>query len=99
MENTGNPSGEEERYCQECQVGIYRMTGATYYTWIDDEIITVQDFPCWVCDVCGNRCWDRNALLQLNMLLSPNAGKPLVIRSSSGSGKKSSAPKKHRTAL
>jgi len=64
-----------DRYCSECQVGIPYFGSATYFTWIDDELITVPDFPCWICDVCGKRDWDTQALMQLNLLLSPNAGK------------------------
>ena len=48
----------------------------TYFTWLGDELITVPDFPAWVCDVCGRREYDPYALSQLNMLLNPSAGKP-----------------------
>ena len=48
----------------------------TYLTWIGDEMITVPDFPAWLCDVCGRREYDPQALNQLSLLLSPNAGKP-----------------------
>ena len=47
----------------------------TYFTWLGDELITVPDFPAWVCDVCGKREYDLQALSQLNLLLTPNAGK------------------------
>lgn len=47
----------------------------TYFTWLGDELITVPDFPAWVCDVCGKREYDMQALSQLNLLLTPNAGK------------------------
>jgi YgiT-type zinc finger domain-containing protein len=47
----------------------------TYFTWLGDELITVPDFPSWVCDVCGRREYDLHALNQLSLLLSPNAGK------------------------
>ena len=68
---------DNAKYCPECQVGVFRSSEATYFTWIDDEIITVPNFPCWVCDVCGRRDWDSQALMQLNILLSPNAGNPV----------------------
>lgn len=58
-------------YCPECQVGIPRFSSATYYTWIGDEIITVSDFPCWFCDICGRREWDTKAILNLKYILSP----------------------------
>jgi len=50
----------------------------TYITYIGDELITVPDFPAWVCDVCGRREYDAQALNQLMLLLSPNAGKPTI---------------------
>ena len=65
---------EDRKYCPECQVGVIRRKGSTYYTWIENELVIVPDFPCWVCDVCGHRDWDQSAVLQLGMLLSPTAG-------------------------
>jgi YgiT-type zinc finger domain-containing protein len=62
--------------CTECQAGQMRRKFVTYYTWLDDELITVPDFPAWVCDVCGRCEYDGMALNQLNLLLIPNAGKP-----------------------
>ncbi len=59
-------------YCSECQVGIMRDRVATYYTWIGEEIITVPDFPCTICDVCGRREWDENAIHNLKVILRPN---------------------------
>lgn len=50
----------------------------TYFTWLGDELITVPDFPAWICDVCGRREYDGFALNQLSLLLSPNAGKPMT---------------------
>lgn len=48
-----------------------------YFTWLGDELITVPDFPAWVCDICGRCEYDENALTRLTLLLSPNAGKTL----------------------
>jgi len=48
----------------------------TYFTWLGDELITVQNFPAWVCDVCGKREYDEKAVSWLSMLLNPTAGKP-----------------------
>ena len=62
-------------HCMECQAGQMHRTYVTYYTWLGEELITVQNFPAWVCDVCGRREYDHNALNQLSLLLSPNAGK------------------------
>ena len=46
----------------------------TYFTWLAGELITVPDFPAWVCDVCGRREYDGQAIAQLNILLNPNTG-------------------------
>jgi len=48
----------------------------TYFTWMDEELITVPNFPAWVCDVCGRREYDAHALSRLSLLLNPNAGRP-----------------------
>ena len=71
----------EERFdptfsCRECQAGQMRRRFITYFTWLGEELITVPDFPAWVCDVCGRREYDPRALNHLSMLLSPNAGRP-----------------------
>jgi YgiT-type zinc finger domain-containing protein len=53
-----------------------RRDYVTYLTWLGDELVTVPDFPAWVCDVCHRREYDLTTLNQLSLLLSPNAGKP-----------------------
>jgi YgiT-type zinc finger domain-containing protein len=49
-----------------------------YFTWLGDELISVPDFPAWVCDICGRCEYDENALTRLTLLLSPNAGKTIA---------------------
>lgn len=61
--------------CRECQAGKLRRQYVTYLTWLGDELISVPDFPAWVCDVCGRREYDMQALNRLSLLLSPHAGK------------------------
>jgi YgiT-type zinc finger domain-containing protein len=56
--------------CPECQTGILRMESLTYFTWLNNELITVPNFPAWVCDVCGRREYDTHAVARLNTLLS-----------------------------
>jgi YgiT-type zinc finger domain-containing protein len=63
--------------CNECQAGHMHREYVAYYTWLGDELITVPDFPAWVCDMCGRSEYDENALTRLSLLLSPNAGKTL----------------------
>jgi hypothetical protein len=49
----------------------------TLMTWLGNEVITVPDFPAWVCDMCGHRDYDTKALAQLSLLLNPDAGTPI----------------------
>lgn len=62
--------------CPECQMGHLHRRYTAYYTWLGEELITVPDFPTWVCDICGRREYDTIALTRLSMILSPDAGQP-----------------------
>lgn len=62
--------------CNECAAGIMHVRHITYFTWLGEELITVPNFPAWVCDMCGKREYDERAIAWLTMLLDPNAGKP-----------------------
>ncbi|MCC7129708.1 MAG: hypothetical protein B6D39_12580 [Anaerolineae bacterium UTCFX2] len=68
-ENAGNLP-QFYSLCSECQTGILRMEYLTYFTWLNKELITVPNFPAWVCDVCGKREYDSRAIIRLNTLLS-----------------------------
>ncbi|NCP16729.1 YgiT-type zinc finger protein [bacterium] len=61
--------------CNDCQAGVMRLQFITYFTWLSDELITVPNFPAWICDVCGRREYDERAISWLSMLLNPDAGK------------------------
>ncbi len=47
----------------------------TYFTWLDEELVTVPNFPAWVCDVCGRREYDERAISWLVAILNPETGK------------------------
>lgn len=47
----------------------------TYFTWLNEELVTVPNFPAWVCDVCGRREYDARAISWLATILNPEAGK------------------------
>lgn len=59
--------------CSECQNGLMHLQHITYFTWLNDELITVPNFPAWVCDVCGRREYDTRAVTWINTLLNPEA--------------------------
>jgi len=61
--------------CPECRSGVMRLRYITYFTWLNQELITVPNFPAWVCDMCGRRDYDSRAVNWLNTLLNPMAGK------------------------
>lgn len=71
--------------CQECQAGVLRPRYITYFTWLKDELITVPNFPAWVCDVCGKREYDQRAISWLSTLLNPNTGQAADYRDERGS--------------
>jgi YgiT-type zinc finger domain-containing protein len=62
--------------CNECPAGVMHMRHITYFTWLGEELITVPNFPAWVCDICGKREYDGRAISWLSMLLNPEAGRP-----------------------
>lgn len=70
--------------CHQCQAGVMNLHFITYFTWLDDELVTVPNFPAWVCDVCGRREYDGRAVNWISTLLSPNTGrdshKPRLLR-------------------
>lgn len=59
--------------CSECQNGVLQLRHITYFTWLNEELITVPNFPAWVCDVCGRREYDSRAIVWINTLLNPEA--------------------------
>ena len=61
--------------CNECQAGMMHLRYMTYFTWLDEELVTVPNFPAWVCDVCGRREYDSSAISWLTTILNPEAGK------------------------
>ena len=61
--------------CSACQAGQMHPVRITYFTWLVDELITVPNFPAWVCDVCGRREYDQHAVNEISLLLAPHAGK------------------------
>lgn len=62
--------------CNECSAGIMHLRHITYFTWLGEELVTVPNFPAWICDLCGRREYDERAISWLTMLLSPETGKP-----------------------
>jgi len=83
------PSEPEEyrAICTECQAGILHLEYITYFTWLNEELVTVPNFPAWVCDICGRREYDGRAIAWLNTLLNPDAGRRASGRRRPGSNR------------
>jgi YgiT-type zinc finger domain-containing protein len=71
------PENLETQPCHKCQGGRKNLQTITLMTWLGDDLITVPDFPAWICDLCGHRLYDSHALAQLSLLLNPDAGTPV----------------------
>lgn len=67
--------------CPECPAGVMHLDLITYFTWLNEELITVPNFPAWVCDICGRREFDPSAIRWLNALLHPTAGRSVSRQS------------------
>ncbi len=72
-----NTDPQTNKPCMHCQGGRKRLQSATLMTWFGDDLITVPNFPAWICDMCGHRTYDVHALAQLSLLLNPDAGTPV----------------------
>lgn len=78
--------------CNECQSGMLHLEYITYFTWLDQELVTVPNFPAWVCDMCGRREYDSRAVVWLNALLHPETGRQNVARRKPGSARAGQSP-------
>lgn len=59
--------------CPECHTGMLHLQRLTYFTWLNAELISVPNFPAWICDLCGRRVFDARAKKWLNTLLKADA--------------------------
>jgi YgiT-type zinc finger domain-containing protein len=75
-----NGAADGPALCSECHAGVLHLQYLTYFTWLNQELITVPNFPSWVCDVCGRREYDPRAISWLNTLLNPGAGRHAPAR-------------------
>ncbi len=55
--------------CPECQVGYLVPKRVSYFTMQDGHVICVPDFAAMVCDACGRREYDPDALVELHAML------------------------------
>ena len=79
-ESKSDPSEDMAFLCSECETGLMHLKHVTYFTWLNDELVTVPDFPAWICDHCGLRRYDSRAVSWITTLLNPATGQPRVYR-------------------
>jgi YgiT-type zinc finger domain-containing protein len=68
-------NSEESFQCSECNAGKMHLQHITYFTWLNEELVSVPNFPAWVCDMCGRREYDSRAISWLITILDPETGK------------------------
>jgi hypothetical protein len=56
--------------CQECQSGVCRLVFRTHLIWLDGDLISVPNFPTWVCDLCRWSEYDPRAVSWLVALIN-----------------------------
>jgi YgiT-type zinc finger domain-containing protein len=78
--------------CSECQSGMLHLEYITYFTWLNQELVTVPNFPAWVCDMCGRREYDSRAVIWLNALLNPETGRQNTARRKPGAARAGQSP-------
>ncbi len=78
--------------CSNCSIGQMRKTHITYFTWLGEQMITVPDFPAWICDICGKREYDLQALDNLALMLNPPPKAKRVSKFQHPSNKSKQAP-------
>jgi YgiT-type zinc finger domain-containing protein len=80
-----NEAPNNKGMCRECGTGVLKLQQLTYFTWLNNELITVPDFPAYVCDICGRREYDSRAITWLNTLLNPETGRSSTSQHKAGS--------------
>ena len=55
--------------CPTCHTGRLQRRSIAYLEWHGETLLVVDRMPAIVCDVCGDRVYDHNALEHLQQLL------------------------------
>ena len=65
--------------CPNCHAGALRLQPVTYAAWHtpegsgQEQFVVVPHVPAWLCNVCGAKFFDAEAMAQLATLLGPTA--------------------------
>ena len=55
--------------CPRCQIGLMRATQLPYTVIENGKLVSVPEMAARVCDVCGNRDFDRESVKRLYLML------------------------------
>ncbi|MCU0475669.1 MAG: YgiT-type zinc finger protein, partial [Anaerolineae bacterium] len=83
--------------CPRCQIGLMQARIIPYNTIENGHLVSVSKMPARVCDVCGNRVYERESLLHLRTMLGASrrkADKPSAAKKTPAAPKKPAAPRK-----
>ena len=59
----------DNRPCPHCHAGLMLLEHQTYFTWMKWTMLTVPDFPVWVCLMCDYAEYDARAMAWLYHVL------------------------------
>lgn len=60
------------KICSSCRIGRLRERSMAYVEWYGKNLLVVDRMPVQVCDVCGERAYDNDAMDSLQRLLWAN---------------------------
>jgi YgiT-type zinc finger domain-containing protein len=82
--------------CPRCQIGLMQKRLIPYSAIENGQFVNVARMPARVCDVCGNRTYDREPLAALKRMLgaSRRKTKPAVAAKKPASTPKTATPRK-----
>jgi YgiT-type zinc finger domain-containing protein len=55
--------------CPACHTGRLQRRSIAYVEWYDKKLLIVDRMPAIVCDICGERVYDNDAMEHLQRLL------------------------------
>jgi YgiT-type zinc finger domain-containing protein len=76
MNDVSDNSNPIPDVCPECQVGALQPGRVIFYAMMDGRLLSIPDFPAWVCDICRHCEYDEDALADLRTILGPSAKLP-----------------------
>lgn len=89
---------ETKPVCPRCQIGMMQPKLIPYSTIENGNLVSVTKMPARVCDVCGNRAYEREPLVNLRTMLgaSRRKSKPALPKKPAAAPK-SSTPRKPKS--